>query len=134
MSPAETTTPLPESPTGNTPKICIQDKSNSQLSIKSSSKICRENLSTLGYESCKLLLKLTMTNSCNSSNPIKVVCTASTLTTDSLNYQTIYELTNTHLVSSSATKTTVLLEWFPTVKSTAIQSIELSNGQCNINF
>lgn len=119
--------------TENVQQVCGQDTINNLLPIDSSSKTCRKNLNTLGYESCQLQLKLTLTDSCSNSEPLRVVCSASALTTDSLNNQALYELTNTRIVSSSVNETTIVLEWFP-AESTAIQKIELSDSQCKIAF
>lgn len=123
-------TRLPESLTESAQQVCIQNKINNQLPINSSSKTCRKNLNTLGYESCQLLFKLSLTNSCNDSEQLRVVCSATALTTDRQKNQVLYELTNTRVVSSSVTETTIILEWFPAAESTAIQKIELGKGQC----
>lgn len=108
--------------------------SNNKLPIKASSKTCRKNLSTLGYESCQLLFKLALKDNCKSGDSIKIICSASALATDNLNNQTSYELSNTHIVSRSVSEITMLLEWFPATKSAAIQGIELSDGQCDIYY
>lgn len=127
-----TITRLSESLTKDAQQVCIQNKVDKPLPIDSSSKTCRKNLDTLGYESCQLLFKLSLTNNCNDSEELRVVCSATALTTDSQKNQALYELTNTRIVSSSVTETTILLEWFPAAESAAIQKIELSKGQCEI--
>lgn len=125
-------TRLSESLTKDAQQVCIQNKVDKPLPIDSSSKTCRKNLNTLGYESCQLLFKLSLTNNCNDSEQLRVVCSATALATDSQKNQALYELTNTRIVSSSVTETTILLEWFPAAESAAIQKIELSKGQCEI--
>ncbi len=112
---------------------CNPNKTDSQLQIKSSTKTCRKNLSTLGYESCQLLFNLTLTRAC-SSKPLKVTCSANALAINSQLNQNLYELTNTFLIDSSTTETSILLEWFPVAESTTIQKINLSDGQCKIIF
>ncbi len=111
---------------------CSPDKTNSQLQIKSSSKTCRKNLSTLGYESCQLLFNLTLTSVCQDHKQLKAVCSATALATDHQNNQNLYELTQTRVISSSTSETSILLEWFPVSESTVVQKIDLSDGQCKI--
>lgn len=112
---------------------CSPDKTDSQLQLKSSSRTCRKNLSTLGYESCELVLNLSLTRAC-SSKQLKVTCSANALAINSQQNQNLYELTKTLLIDSSTTETSILLEWFPAAESTTIQKINLSDGQCKIIF
>ncbi|BBB24784.1 SH3 domain-containing protein [Amphritea japonica] len=112
---------------------CSPQNTDYQLQIKSSSKTCRKNLSTLGYESCQLVLNLSLTSACINSEQLKITCSATALAINSQNNQNLYELTNTRLINNSVTDTSILLDWLPISESTAIQKISLSDGQCRIS-